>query len=228
MEHHAGGADGRLPYTVIASVTDPAGNPGTDSQPSIVDTAHRRSPSPAVERTDQGRHALHLRDRGRGARQHRHGDPRRRDPDRLRPAGGTWAVTSPSLSDGPHRVILHVIDAAGNPATFTHTLTVDTVAPAVTDHRRRHGRRRPMSAPPSPAPRAPPPAPPSPSRSPARRSRPSCRPDRTCNATPTPVGNGTWTVVASAPDPAGNVGSAMQTLAIDPGAPGPAQGRDRR
>ena len=44
--------------------------------------------------------------------------------------------------------------------------------------------------------------------------------DRTWNATPTPVGSGTWTVIASAPDPAGNVGSATQTLAVDPGAAG--------
>ena len=36
----------------------------------------------------------------------------------------------------------------------------------------------------------------------------------TWNATPTFVGEGTWTVVASVPDPAGNVGSATQTLTI--------------
>ena len=38
--------------------------------------------------------------------------------------------------------------------------------------------------------------------------------DGTWNATPTHVGDGTWAVVASAPDPAGNVGSAAQNLVI--------------
>ena len=36
----------------------------------------------------------------------------------------------------------------------------------------------------------------------------------TWNATPTLVGQGTWPVVASVPDPAGNVGRANQTLTI--------------
>jgi hypothetical protein len=39
----------------------------------------------------------------------------------------------------------------------------------------------------------------------------------TWNTTPTPLGDGTWAVVASAPDPAGNVGSANQTLTITTG-----------
>ena len=41
----------------------------------------------------------------------------------------------------------------------------------------------------------------------------------TWNATPTLVGEGTWPVVASAPDPAGNVGSARQALTIAADAP---------
>jgi hypothetical protein len=38
----------------------------------------------------------------------------------------------------------------------------------------------------------------------------------TWNATPTHVGEGTWEVSASVPDPAGNVGNADQTLVIGP------------
>ena len=42
----------------------------------------------------------------------------------------------------------------------------------------------------------------------------------TSNATPTFVGAGTWQVVAWAPDPAGNVGSAEQALTIGAATPG--------
>ena len=46
-------------------------------------------------------------------------------------AGGAWSVTAAALSDGPHRVVVSVSDAAGNPAGATQTLTVDTVSPVV-------------------------------------------------------------------------------------------------
>lgn len=36
-----------------------------------------------------------------------------------------------TLADGPHRVVMSVSDAAGNPAGVTQTLTVDTVSPLV-------------------------------------------------------------------------------------------------
>ena len=45
--------------------------------------------------------------------------------------GGAWSVTAAALSDGPHRVVVSVSDAAGNPASATQTLTVDTVSPVV-------------------------------------------------------------------------------------------------
>lgn len=55
------------------------------------------------------------------------------------------------------------------------------------------------------------------------------QPDGTWNATPTVVGQGTWSVVASAPDPAGNVGSARQTLTIGADAdPDPDDDAERR
>src|SRR5450755_2285928 len=46
--------------------------------------------------------------------------------------GGAWSVTAAALSDGPHRVIMSVSDAAGNLTSFTQLLTVDTVPPIVT------------------------------------------------------------------------------------------------
>ena len=46
-------------------------------------------------------------------------------------SGGGWSVTASALSDGPHRVIMSVFDAAGNPASFTQTLSIDTVSPLV-------------------------------------------------------------------------------------------------
>ncbi len=45
---------------------------------------------------------------------------------------GTWSVTPATLSDGTYPVSVAVADAAGNPATATATLTVDTVGPALT------------------------------------------------------------------------------------------------
>ena len=119
-------------YTVTASVTDPAGNPGTDSQTLIVDTT-----PPAVTITG-GSSALT-----------NDATPAISGTAAVAPGtivtvtladetltgtvltGGSWSVTSAFLSDGTHRVILGVFDAAGNYATFTQTLTVDTVAPGV-------------------------------------------------------------------------------------------------
>ena len=211
-------------YTVTASVTDPAGNPGTDSQTLIVDTT-----PPAVTITG-GSSALT-----------NDGTPSISGTAAVAPGsivtvtladetltgtvltGGSWSVTSAFLSDGTHRVILGVFDAAGNYATYTQTLTVDTIAPAVSIT----GGATAATI----------------YSDPTITGTSSAAPgtiitvtiagqtmttllqaDRTWNATPTTVGSGTWTVVASAPDPAGNVGSATQTLAIDPGAPGPAGG----
>ena len=44
---------------------------------------------------------------------------------------GTWSVTPTHLADGPHQVVMTVSDAAGNQASATQTLTVNTVAPVV-------------------------------------------------------------------------------------------------
>ena len=46
--------------------------------------------------------------------------------------GGWWNISPAALPDGSHTVVALVSDPAGNQGTATQTLTVDTVAPAVT------------------------------------------------------------------------------------------------
>ena len=74
--------------------------------------------------------------------------------------GGAWSATAAALSDGPHRVVTSVSDAAGNPASFTQTLTVDTMSPLVTidggaDRDDRTTSPRRSRAPPTPRPARP-------------------------------------------------------------------------
>ncbi len=134
---------------------------------------------------------------------------------------GTWTVTASALSDGPHRVIAEVSDAAGNSARFTQTLTVDTVSPVVAISGGATAETDDVD----------------PTITGTSNAAPGTtvtvsiagqtlttilQPNGTWNATPTyVVGDGTWTVIASAPDPAGNVGSTEQTLVIGPEAPPP-------
>lgn len=112
-----------------------------------------------------------------------------------------------------------VSDAAGNAAATTQTLTVDTVAPSIaidggaavtTDA------ARPTIAGTSDA-------------APGTTVTVSIaghtlttlvQGDGTWNTTPSAPGAGTWPVVASAADPAGNVGSAGQTLTVVAAEPG--------
>lgn len=73
-------------------------------------------------------------------------------------AGGVWSVTASALSDGPHRVVMSVSDAAGNLATLTQTLRVDTGVARRRDHGRGecdHERPRRASARDMVRPRAP-------------------------------------------------------------------------
>ena len=44
---------------------------------------------------------------------------------------GTWSVSAAHLGDGPTWVVMTVSDPAGNQATASQTLTVNTVAPVV-------------------------------------------------------------------------------------------------
>jgi hypothetical protein len=205
--------------TVTASVTDPAGNEGTDSQVLTVDTA-----APAVTIAG-GATAL----------------TNNATPDiagtanvasgttvtvtladdtltGLIDGAGAWSVTATALSDGPHRVVMSVSDEAGNRASSTQTLTIDTVSPAVaitSGATATTSDGDPTIAGTSDA---------APGTTVAvamagQTMTTLVQANGTWNATPTFVGEGTWPVVASAPDPAGNVGSARQTLTITTGPP---------
>ena len=203
-------------HTVTASVSDPAGNPGTDSQTLTVDTtapgvsitggatALTNDATPDISGTADVPSGttltLTLADETLSG---------------VVQGDGTWTVTAAALSDGPHRAIAEVSDAAGNTARFTQTLTVDTVAPVVTISGGATANTDDVD----------------PTITGASNAAPGTivtvsiagqtlttilQANGTWNATPTYVGYGTWTVTASAPDPAGNVGSAQQTLVIGP------------
>jgi hypothetical protein len=217
-------------YTVIAFVTDPAGNPGTESQTLIVDT------TPPAATITGGSSALT-------------NDPTADISGTAAVTPGTvvivtladetltgivqgdasWSVTSAFLSDGAHRVILGVFDTAGNHASSTQILTVDTVAPDVSitggATATATGSRPTITGTSSAAPGTVVTV-----RIAGRTMTTLLQADGTWNATPPPLANGTWAVIASAPDPAGNLGSASQALTIDvptsatpvPGTPMPA------
>jgi hypothetical protein len=200
--------------TVTASVTDPAGNAGTDSQTLTVDTT-----APTVSITG-GASALTkdatpdisgISDAAAGTTvtvtvsdQSLTG---------LVQSEGTWSVTAARLEDGAHQILVSVADAAGNPAGAAQWLTTDTVAPAVAITGGATATTEDLD----------------PTITGTSDAAPGTtvtvsiagqtlttllQGNSTWNATPAPVGEGTWTVVASAPDPAGNVGSAEQQLTI--------------
>jgi hypothetical protein len=136
----------------------------------------------------------------------------------LTQAGGTWSVTAATLPDGPHRVVMSVSDASGNRADFTQTLTVDTVPPVVKisgGAASVANTVRPTITGTSDAA-----AGSTVTVSIAGQKMTTLVQDNgTWNATPAVVGEGTWPVVATAADPAGNVGRARQTLTVDIDAP---------
>jgi Ice-binding-like/Bacterial Ig-like domain len=206
-------------HTVTASVTDPAGNIGTHSQALTVQTV-----APAVMITG-GTTALTNNQRPDIS------GTANVAPDTtvtvtladqtltaLVQGSGAWSVTAAALSDGPHRVVMSVSDAAGNLASYTQTLTVDTVSPfiAIT------GGATPTTN----------------ALAPTIAGTTDAAPGTTVtvsiagqtmttlvqangswNATPAPVGEGTWLVIALVADTAGNIGSARQTLTIATPAP---------
>jgi hypothetical protein len=201
-------------HTITASVDDPAGNLGTTSQAVTIDTT-----APAVTITG-GAIALT-----------NNATPDISGTAAVAPGStvtvtladqtltasvagnGTWSVFAAALANGPHRIVMSVSDAAGNPASTTQTLTVDTVPPTVSIT----GGVTATTT----------------SATPTIAGTSNAAPGTTVtvsiagqsmttlvqasgrwNATPSAVANGTWAVVASAPDPAGNVGSARQTLTV--------------
>jgi hypothetical protein len=206
--------------TVIASVADPAGNPGTDVQTLTVDTA-----APAVAIAG-GTNAL-TNDATPGISGTADVAPGTivtisladETLSALVQDDGTWSVTAAALSDGRHRVIMNASDGAGNPASFTQTLTVDTVSPTVTIT----GGATATTSDVDPTLLGTSDAAPGTiiTVSIAGQTMTTLlQANGTWNATPTFVGLGTWAVVASAADPAGNVGSAGQTLSVFVAGPG--------
>ena len=123
--------------TVTAAVTDPAGNTSTATEQLTVDTvapavsitggatALTDDPTPTIAGTTDAPPGavvtVTLADQTLT-------DPVQSD--------GTWSVTSAHVSDGPHRVVMTVSDAAGNQAS--------AVADADRQHRRagHHDHRR--------------------------------------------------------------------------------------
>jgi Ice-binding-like/Bacterial Ig-like domain len=202
-------------HTVTASVTDPAGNQTTASQLLTVDTV-----APAVTiageanaLTDDATPTIS------GTADVTPGTPvtvtlADQTLTGLVQPGGTWSVTAAALADGSHRVVMSVSDEAGNLAGFTQILTVDTVAPvitiaggatATTDNLDPTIAGTSNAAPGTTV-----------TVSIAGQTMTTLlQTNHTWNATPnSAVGDGTWSVLASDADPAGNVGSAKQHLTI--------------
>ena len=204
---------------ITASVTDPAGNQTTVSQELTVDTG-----APRVT-IDGGATALtdHARPNISGTAGVASGTPVTVTLADQTLTGmvrddGTWSVTPAPLPDGRHRVVVSVVDAAGNTASVTQTLTVDTVAPsiAITGGATKTATNRdPTIAGTSDA---------VPGTTvtvtiAGQTITTLVQPDGTWNATPTSIKPGTWPVTASVSDPAGNVGTARQQLTISSGSP---------
>jgi Ice-binding-like/Bacterial Ig-like domain len=206
-------------YTATASVTDPAGNQTAASQAVTVDTT-----APAVtiaggakKLTDDPTPTIS------GTAAVAPGTPvtvslADQTLTGLVQLDGSWSMTAAHLADGPHRIVMSVSDEAGNAAGRTQILTVDTVAPDITIT----GGATAATA----------------NLDPTITGTSDAAPGTTVtvslvgqtmttlvqttgnwNTTPTTAGrDGTWPVVASVTDPAGNVGSAKQRLTIATGA----------
>jgi hypothetical protein len=206
--------------TVTAAVTDPAGNTSTATEQLTVDTvapavsitggatALTDNPTPTIAgTTDAPPGALVTVTVA---------DETLTDPVA---SDATWSVTTAHLSDGPHRVVMTVSDAAGNQASAVQTLTVNTVAPVITITGEANATTTNFS----------------PTLSGSTDATPGStitvtvaaqtlttlvQPDGSWNATASGVGAGAWLAVATVTDTAGNMGSATQTLTITAGAPG--------
>ena len=133
-------------------------------------------------------------------------------------SGGAWSVTASPLSEGPHRVVMSVSDAAGNPAGATQTLTIDTVSPVVAID----GGSSVTTSDPTPTISG---------TSDvvagtivrvgvdAQARSAVVESDGTWNVTPTLLSDGTRTLTAAVSDPAGNESSDDQQLTVDTAAP---------
>jgi len=133
---------------------------------------------------------------------------------------GGWSVSAAALSDGPHRVVMTVSDLAGNRARFTQTLTVDTVSPVVAIA----GGATKTTSDVDPTIVGSSDAAPGTTVTVTIAGQPMTtllQANGSWNTTPSVVAAGTWTVLAWAADPAGNIGSATQALTISTAAAPP-------
>jgi len=203
-------------YTVSASVNDPAGNESTATQLLTIDTT-----APAVSITG-GSVAL-----TNDATPTLSGTAAVASGTTVTvtvanqtltgQVGGsqTWSVTSEALSDGPHRFVMAVSDIAGNQASAEQMLTIDTVAPQVAIN----GGAAATTTDASPTISGSSDAAPGTTVtvSVAQQTLTTLlQANGSWNTNPGSIGDGVWQIQASAEDPAGNVGSASQTLSINP------------
>jgi hypothetical protein len=134
-------------------------------------------------------------------------------------ADGTWSVTPAHLADGSHQVMMTVTDAAGNQASATQTLTVNTVAPVVTIT----GGATATTTSSNPTVSGSTDATPGSTITltiAGQTLNTLVQPDGGWNATASGVGVGAWQAIATVTDAAGNIGSSMQTLTITAGTAG--------
>ena len=120
------------PLTVTAVATDAAGNTATDTRVLTIDTL---APAVAITTIEGGDDLINAAEAAVGSTVSGtaeigstltvDGVPVTVD------ASGAWTTSVVPPGDGPLTVTAVATDAAGNSATATHALTVDTVAPAV-------------------------------------------------------------------------------------------------
>ncbi len=133
-------------------------------------------------------------------------------------AAGTWNITPTPVADGVALVVVAVLDDAGNPGSTTQSLTVDTIPPGVIID----GGANALTNDPTPTiggtstdPGAALTVTVSGVATPA-----TVHVDGTWSVTTAMLSNGLHPVSVSVTDPAGNIGTALQSLTVDTNAPG--------
>ncbi len=202
------------PHAVALSVHDPAGNEGVDTQQLTVDTtppamtitggptALSNDPTPLLAGTAAIPVGMTV-------------TVDLADETLVAVVGtdGSWTATAATLADGAHRIVVTTADAAGNNARVTQWLTIDTIAPVMTITGGATARAT-ASTPTLMGTSNAPPGSTITVTIAGQTMTTLVQSTGTWNATPTLVGLGAWPVVASASDPAGNVGTATQILTI--------------
>ena len=131
-------ADGS--HTIVASETDSAGNTGTSTLTFTLDTtapavtdhlssdtgsssSDKVTSSDALTGTGDANAVVHFTVDGTAVAQTVTAN-----------SSGVWSFTPSGLADGSHTIVASETDSAGNTGASTLTFTLDTTAPAVTDH----------------------------------------------------------------------------------------------